>query len=176
MGIDVAPAVIDWLRENYGSKLPNFDFVLLDARGTKYNRKGSVDPANVQLPFADASFDVACAFAVFMHMSLDGIRNYLAELSRVLHPGGSLLVTFNAIWEDEDEPEHRGRRYESLGGGLYTRQPDKQNASMGHHVTLIRELLADAGLELLEEVRGQWHATGVSAHAHGSDLFALRRP
>jgi SAM-dependent methyltransferase len=178
VGIDIEPVVIDWLRENYGSKLPNFEFVLLDARGTKYNNDGTIDAADVRFPVEDGSFDVACAFAVFMHMPLDGIRNYLGELHRVLRRGGSAVVTFNAVWEDEDEPAHRGRRYVRLGGGLYSKRPHKPNHSMGHDISLIRELLGEAGFETLAEIRGQWHTPLGSkppADAHGSDLFALRR-
>jgi SAM-dependent methyltransferase len=179
VGIDIEPVVVDWLRENYGSKLPNFEFVLLDARGTKYNNDGSVDAADVRFPLDDGSFDVACAFAVFMHVPLDGIRNYLGELHRVLRPGGSAVVTFNAIWEDEDRPIHRGRPYQPLGGGVYSRRPHKHQASLGHDIALIRQLFEEAGLQPVAEVKGQWHTPRGSkppADAHGSDLFALRRP
>lgn len=44
------------------------------------------------LPFADASFDVVCSFKVLAHVQ--DIQRALAELTRVLRPGGVLLVEF----------------------------------------------------------------------------------
>lgn len=44
------------------------------------------------LPFADASFDVVCSFKVLAH--IEAIERTLAEMSRVLRPGGHLLAEF----------------------------------------------------------------------------------
>jgi ubiquinone/menaquinone biosynthesis C-methylase UbiE len=42
------------------------------------------------LPFADASFDVACSFKVLPHVAQ--IRLALTEIARVTRPGGTLLL------------------------------------------------------------------------------------
>jgi ubiquinone/menaquinone biosynthesis C-methylase UbiE len=42
------------------------------------------------LPFADASFDVACSFKVLPHVR--AVDRALAEMARVVRPGGHLLV------------------------------------------------------------------------------------
>jgi ubiquinone/menaquinone biosynthesis C-methylase UbiE len=43
-----------------------------------------------ELPFADASFDVACSFKVLPHVR--DIDRALAEMARVVRPGGTLVV------------------------------------------------------------------------------------
>lgn len=44
------------------------------------------------LPFADASFDVACSFKVLAH--IEDIRGAMAEMARVVRPGGHVLAEF----------------------------------------------------------------------------------
>lgn len=46
----------------------------------------------LRLPFADESFDVACSFKVLAHVP--AIREALAEMARVVRPGGALVVEF----------------------------------------------------------------------------------
>ena len=49
-----------------------------------------------ELPFADESFDVACSFKVLAHV--ERIGDALAEMSRVVRPGGHLVVEFYNPW------------------------------------------------------------------------------
>lgn len=64
--------------------------------------------ANDPLPplkFADASFDAIYAVSVFTHLSAEYQRAWLAELARVLRPGGWLLVSFHgrSVWAGREE-------------------------------------------------------------------------
>ncbi len=52
------------------------------------------------LPFADGSFDALLAFHVIYHTTLGGLRNVLAEIHRILRPGGRLYLTMIARWEE----------------------------------------------------------------------------
>ncbi|MDQ3484380.1 MAG: class I SAM-dependent methyltransferase [Actinomycetota bacterium] len=64
------------------------------------------------LPFADASFDVVSAFDVVEHCADDTAA--LAELARVLAPGGRLLLSVPAYawaWSDHDVRAGHYRRY-----------------------------------------------------------------
>jgi SAM-dependent methyltransferase len=44
------------------------------------------------LPFADATFDVVFSYSVFQHWSKPHVRQAVAEIRRVLRPGGQALV------------------------------------------------------------------------------------
>jgi SAM-dependent methyltransferase len=65
-----------------------------------------------ELPFSDAQFDLAVCFDVVEHVD-DHLRA-LAELYRVVRPGGTLVVTVPAyqwLWSEHDVINHHERRY-----------------------------------------------------------------
>ncbi len=51
-------------------------------------------------PFADGSFDALLAFHVIYHTTLAGLMNILAEIHRILRPGGWLYLTMLARLEE----------------------------------------------------------------------------
>lgn len=82
----------------------------LDPRGLRPPRGvcGSV----LRLPFADGAFDLVTAFDVVEHCHPESIA--VAELSRVLRPGGRMLMSVPAYqwaWGDHDVANHHHRRY-----------------------------------------------------------------
>jgi len=65
-----------------------------------------------ELPFADASFDLVCAFDVVEHVQDDLLA--IAELHRVCKPGGYVFTTvpaFKTLWSEHDEINEHFRRY-----------------------------------------------------------------
>jgi SAM-dependent methyltransferase len=67
-----------------------------------------------ELPYPDATFDVATCLDVVEHTPDD--RATLAELRRVVRPGGVLIVTvpaYQALWSWHDEVNRHFRRYDS---------------------------------------------------------------
>jgi SAM-dependent methyltransferase len=82
----------------------------LDPRGLE--APGGVCGSLLQLPFADASFDVVGAFDVIEHCEPEA--DALCELLRVLEPGGRLLASVPAYqwaWTDHDVANGHYRRY-----------------------------------------------------------------
>jgi len=82
----------------------------LDPRGLQPGR--GVQASALTLPFRDASFDVVAAFDVVEHC--DPEAQALAELARVLRPGGRLLLSVPAYqwaWSDHDVRAGHHRRY-----------------------------------------------------------------
>lgn len=70
--------------------------------------EGSIE----EMPFDDGSFDLALALDVIEHVPDD--MRALGELSRVLRPGGSLMVTVPALrmlWSAHDVANGHYRRY-----------------------------------------------------------------
>jgi ubiquinone/menaquinone biosynthesis C-methylase UbiE len=68
------------------------------------------------LPFPDASFDLVLATDIIEHVDADD--RALAEIYRVLKPGGTALITvpaFQSLWGLQDEVSQHRRRYRKAG-------------------------------------------------------------
>ena len=92
-----------------GVELASRSLEVARARGLGPVVPGSLDD---RLPFDDASFDLAVALDVLEHVADDAAA--LAELARVLAPGGRLLVTvpqYGWLWGEHDVLAHHHRRY-----------------------------------------------------------------
>lgn len=69
-----------------------------------------------RLPFADAAFDVATTFNVLYHAWIASEADVLAEIKRLLRPGGLMLVTepaFSILAREMDTAAMARRRYRS---------------------------------------------------------------
>lgn len=93
-GIDLAPEAV----------------VLAKQRGLKQLAQSSVSA----IPFRDGAFDVVTSFDVLYHLNVDDDRLALAEIHRVLRPGGVALIrlpAFDWIRGAHDEVVHTRHRY-----------------------------------------------------------------
>jgi SAM-dependent methyltransferase len=73
---------------------------------------------NRNLPFADDTFDVVTIFNVLYHRWITAETTTLADVARVLRPGGLMLVTepaFRLLARDMDRVGMAGRRYRRVG-------------------------------------------------------------
>ncbi|HMD56631.1 MAG TPA: class I SAM-dependent methyltransferase [Solirubrobacteraceae bacterium] len=91
-----------------GIELSQTSVVLARGRETGDVIAGSV----LEMPFADASFDLAVSLDVIEHLQDDLLA--LRELRRTVAPGGALVVTVPAyqwLWSGHDVINHHHRRY-----------------------------------------------------------------
>lgn len=106
-----------------------------------------------RLPYADGSFDAAYSASVIEHIPGDGDTRAMAELARVLRPGGSLALTFPYRPVHEDEHVRH-----DLYGVPYTGTP----LFFQRHYSaesIDRRLLASGAFTAVE--RGLWRKEGV---------------
>jgi len=83
-----------------------------------------------KLPFADASFDVVVAWQVLTYNDWDSLPLALAELDRILRPGGIFIATLSApgdFMEQDGKP---------LGNGLHQLQSRGQEGAV---IMIVRE-------------------------------------
>jgi SAM-dependent methyltransferase len=100
-GCDVDPRGIEWCQAN----LP----------GGRFVSTGTSPP----LPYEDASFDLVVGSSVFTHLQREDQRTWLAELRRVLRPGGLLLASTMGPRVFKAHLERPGRRYALLRKTLF---------------------------------------------------------
>lgn len=101
-------------RMPYRSLFDVDEYVGLDIDTEESRRRGVADHFydGKAFPFADASFD-----AVLCNQVLEHVFNpdeFLGELSRVLKPGGRLLLTVPFVWDEHEQPFDYAR-YSSFG-------------------------------------------------------------
>lgn len=94
-----------------------------------------------RLPFPDQTFDVVTMLDVLEHLPDDGVA--LAEVFRVLRPGGMIILTVPAyqhLWSAHDEALHHFRRYEKKQLGLVLRQAGLQTWRLSFAMSLMPPL------------------------------------
>ena len=74
VGVDVSDDAVSYAVAHYAG--PNVEFLAADV---------------LELPFADDSFGVVCSFEIVEHVS--DAERFVAELARVLKPGGRLVLS-----------------------------------------------------------------------------------
>lgn len=162
VGFDISEVAIDWLNEHYAPLLPNFQFDWIDIHNARYHRQGRAKPETVRFPYQDDEFDFCCAFSVFTHMRLPEIRSYLAEVRRVLKPGGRAVLTFFAMTGPGENPQLSGKHdWVEIEPTVWTIAPDLPERGIGFDEPVIRDAVDAAGLDLVELVLGRWHGTFV---------------
>ncbi len=108
-GLDIVPKGIDWCTRVITPRFPNFHFQLADVHNTKYNPAGTHSAHEYRLPFGNDEFDFVIATSLFTHLLPAEAENYIAEIGRVIRPGGTVLATYFLL-----NPEAR----DLLAGGM----------------------------------------------------------
>jgi SAM-dependent methyltransferase len=110
-----------------------------------YDEKVDIRAPATSIPVDDASFDAVVCTQVLEHVPEPGA--VLAELLRILRPGGRLLITAPLVWFLHEEP-HDYYRYTPHGlRFLLTRAgfADIEIAPMGDSFSTLAELVANLG-------------------------------
>jgi SAM-dependent methyltransferase len=92
-GFDVNRDGIEWCRRRY-RRHPNFRFAVADLHNRRYNPGGGQPASEYRFPYDDAAFDFVICTSVLTHLLEGEADHYLAEIARVLAPGGRALATF----------------------------------------------------------------------------------
>ncbi len=84
----------------------------LDTPENRKNKNADVFYDGSVLPFEAGHFDAVICNQVLEHVFEPDV--FLSELSRVLKPGGRLLLTVPFVWDEHEQPRDFGR-YSSFG-------------------------------------------------------------
>ncbi|HEY7704585.1 MAG TPA: class I SAM-dependent methyltransferase [Acidimicrobiia bacterium] len=178
IGFDVLPKHVGWCREHLTALNPRLEFHHIDARNSRYNPTGSIDPDRLRFPTPIGSIDVAAAFSVFTHLYRTNVEHYLAELRRVLRPGGVAITTW-LLWSDERLPAlvDDGCAYPMrFQIDRDTRTSDEADPlrAIGFRLEQVLTWVMEADLRIRLLAYGSWD--GVTASESFQDLMVMERP
>jgi ubiquinone/menaquinone biosynthesis C-methylase UbiE len=175
-GLDVDRRAIGWCRRRY-RRDRRFRFRVADVYSPRRNAGGAHSAADYRFPYDDGAFDVVAAADVITHLLESEADHQLAEIARVLAPGGRALVTCFLLDDESRAAIAAGT------AGLPFLDPDGQVAVVSEDlpeeaVAYDRDWVAAAlerhGLALAATEPGSWSGR---EDARGlQDLVVARRP
>lgn len=150
-GTDYNPYLIDWC----GKALPFAQF--------------STNELAPPLLYADAQFDLVYTISIFTHLETSLQFAWMTELSRVLKPGGILVLTVHGTTHIASLPLTQQQQF--AAGELVVYKPElsgSNSCSTYHPEGYVREVLAGQ-LAVLDFIPG-------GAKDANQDVFLLRKP
>lgn len=167
-GLDIDAEALAWCREAIGQRHANFQFSHADVANGYYRAEAQGSSAGYRFPYDDEAFDLVFLKSLFTHMVTDEAHAYLAEIARVLKPGGKCLITYYVMNDETRENIDNGNSalaFQYEDNGCYYLDPAVPEYSLAYDETLLRQLYADCALTIDEPLLyGAWsgHADPLS--------------
>lgn len=159
-GFDLTANNIDFATHTISTRFSNFHFALMDVYNAKYNPFGTLHPSTFVFPYETNSFDFVLIASVFTHMLPDDICHYLQEITRVLRPGGRVLVTCFLL-NDESRLliTNRQSRFYPLHKyqpGCWVESPEAPETGIAYDSSTFLQYFDKAGLTIHGHYPGAW--------------------
>jgi SAM-dependent methyltransferase len=177
VGLDIVRPAVMWCSERY-SIFPNFSFHVADVHSTHYNPTGRLRDSEYKFPFSDAEFDVVFLCSVFTHMLPDGVANYVAEIGRVLKPGGRCVATAFLLNDESITAIAEGRtsrRFTHQIGSCRVLDSGNPSMAVALDEAWMRKQFAMAKMRTIEMNFGMWRISAdlkIASH----DVLIVQKP
>ncbi len=158
-GIEINREAAAWCEHAITPRNPRFRFHHADVAGGAYNPSGQLTARAYRFPFADASFDFVFLGSVFTHMLPADVAHYLAEIGRVLAPGGTCAASIFLLNDDRRADVEAGRSFMPFPFPIASarlhdeRRPE---AAIAIDERFVMEAYTAAGLRVERIRRGDW--------------------
>ena len=175
-GLDAVPRWVEWNRKSISSRLPNFQFRLIDVQNGLYRRHSRRTAERVRFPYDDETFDTALVESVFQHNRVPVVRHYLAEIGRVLRRGGRCVVTAFLLRRGSVAADQRADGLDFLHPleDAWSASAELPEVGIAFEAERFEQWVDDAGLDVAEFHRGEWHGEGPGIAYQ--DVIVLEKP
>jgi SAM-dependent methyltransferase len=173
IGVDVDPDLVDWCIHHISTKNPRFSFVPVSIHNSFYNPRGALPPDRFVFPFPDDSFDAVVLWSVFTHLYPSTIEHYLAEIHRMLRPGGRIGASFFVLDEMARAEVRAGRSFYPVThemDGYWTSNPTMPEDLIAVDHDWLLGALDRAGFSVDELRLGSWSNHPVDAAYAGLNV------
>jgi ubiquinone/menaquinone biosynthesis C-methylase UbiE len=168
---------IDWCVSKITAKNPRFRFEHADIFNKAYNPSGKVRSQDFRFPYPDSHFDFVFLTSVFTHMLPAEVEHYMAEIARVLQPGGRSLITFFLIDAESRRLLIAGKTHQNFlydQRGFWTIDHEVPETAVAYNEYWMRQLFEKYGLQIVEPIRyGCW--SGRQDFLSYQDLMITRK-
>jgi SAM-dependent methyltransferase len=173
-GFDINGRFISYCQDNY----PDRKFDKFDVHNEEYNKHGKIQGDTFYFPYADNQFDVALAIAVFNHMRIEDVINYIKQTSRILKHKGTILATAFILNEQSaafiNSRDKGPFRFKSREQSQWFASEERPLLCCAHSEVLIRRALLSSGLQLQEPILyGAWRGSQTAVTGH--DIFVATK-
>jgi len=177
-GFDIMRPNIAWCKKAITPRFPNFQFQYVDLWNREYNPRGKLSAGSFRFPYPDATFDFAFLTSVFTHLMPGDAAHYIAELGRVLKPGGRCLATFFLLNDESTAFVAEGKSkftLEPLEGVHRIFSRTVPETAVAFLESFVEKCATEAGLTLERPIRyGLW--SGRETWFDYQDVVILRKP
>lgn len=172
VGFDVHAPSVRWCRRRHADD-PRLAFELAPIASPYAARPGDqpLELDAYRFPLPERAADFVLAKSVFTHLLEDETRHYLAEIRRVLAPGGAALITFFLFDGENVSPPafpHPDARAE-----VRWRLAKRPHAAVAYSKQKIVALIEAAGLRSLHHIEGFWPGESATLQAQDQLILSL---
>lgn len=158
-GFDIVKSGIDWCNRHIAPQHTNFIFRHISLHNALYNTGTHSSAAGFAFPYDDSAYDFVFLTSVFTHMIPSEVSHYIAEISRVLKPGGTCFASF-FILNDESKKLMEEKPMDMnfpVDKGFYRLHSAKVDAAnVAYEEEWVAGTLAYNGMEPVKSYYGQW--------------------
>ncbi len=154
-GMDIDRESVEWCQRHITPINDRFTFYQADCINRSYNPLGSTTAAAYIFPHPDAAFDLILLTSVMTHLLEDDLRHYLAEVSRMLAPGGVAYASFflyQSLGDAAAGSVRHGIRFPFARGNYAVNREDYPANAVAYLEPYLRQTVAETGLELIEPI------------------------
>ena len=152
-GFDLVADAIKWCQKHITPSHANFNFQLADIQNDLYNPRGQSQANQYTFPFDDNHFDFVFLTSVFTHMLPPDLHHYIAEVSRVLKPGGRTFATFFLLNEESWQHVNSGKsQFNQEYEGFRVLDKKIPEAAIAFEETQVRGAFLSHGLNIVEPI------------------------
>lgn len=175
-GLDVHREAVEWCRTHITPRHPAFRFDHVDLASVAYNASGRRPAAAFVFPLDGQSVDFVFLGSVFTHLLPDAVRQYTAEIGRVLTSGGRCIVSCFLVNDERRRPVTQGQAFLAFPIAHESGVCRLHDAAMPESAVAFEEAFLFAtfrehGLRVDDIRRGAWW----QGRSHDQDVVSLTK-